>query len=114
MATSTLSSFLKRRSRQMRVNVYAEELPALSVTTSGRDIAIVEKVVDGKHFYAIRLFLQSSPMLHNTTTDDDRSAITFWVPWTRLEGNDFQKLVALFNVLHYRACQLADSQAKKG
>lgn len=57
----------------MRINVYAEELT--------NETEIVEKTVDGKVFYGIRLFLKSPTALHQTETDDDRSAITFWVPW---------------------------------
>jgi hypothetical protein len=52
----------------MRINVYAEEMPAIP------DVRIVEK--DGHR--GLRIFLESSPLLHNTATDDDRSAITFW------------------------------------
>lgn len=57
----------------MRINVYAEEL-----TTETR---VVCKTVDNKEFYGIRLYLLSPDELHHTLEDDDRSAITFWVPW---------------------------------
>jgi hypothetical protein len=57
----------------MRINVYAEEL-----TT---ETEVVRKIVDGRHFYGIRLFLKSPDDLHYTGDDDDRSAITFWVPF---------------------------------
>lgn len=57
----------------MRINVYAEEL-----TT---ETSVITKVVDGRKFYGIRLFLESTDKLHHTKNDDDRSAITFWVPW---------------------------------
>lgn len=58
----------------MRINVYAEELT--------EEVKIVEKKIeDGRTFFAVRLFLKSANELHFTPTDDDRSAITFWVPW---------------------------------
>ena len=57
----------------MRVNVYAEEL-----TTQ---VEWVTKENEGRRFYGIRIFLESSDKLHNTVADDDRSAITFWGPF---------------------------------
>ena len=57
----------------MRINVYAEEL-----TT---DVCFITKDVDGRRFYGVRMFLKSAEELHHTFEDDDRSAITFWVPW---------------------------------
>lgn len=57
----------------MRINVYAEELT--------QETEIVTKVVDNRTFYAVRLFLKSPKELHHSKNDDDRSAITFWVPW---------------------------------
>ncbi len=57
----------------MRINVYAEELTTETV--------VIEKEVEGRKFYGVRLYLQSPLSLHHTETDDDRSAITFWVPW---------------------------------
>lgn len=57
----------------MRVNIYSQELT--------NQIDRVEKQSDtGLTYSAIRLFLHSSDKLHYTATDDDRSAITFWLP----------------------------------
>lgn len=50
----------------MRVNVYAEEITG--------EVKVVNK--DG--FIGVRFYLASANELHNTPTDDDRSAITFW------------------------------------
>lgn len=72
----------------MRVNIYAEELPALLDSTLPND------------------------KLHHNQTDDDRSAITFWVPWTELDGNNFEKLCVIFTALHDAARKLATE--KKG
>lgn len=57
----------------MRINIYAEELT--------NEVEMVKKVTEGKTFYGLRLFLESSQLLHQTATDDDRSAITFWGPY---------------------------------
>jgi hypothetical protein len=57
----------------MRVNVYAEELP-----TERRTALVVKRAETGIEFRGVRIFLQSAPALHDTETDDDRSAITFY------------------------------------
>jgi hypothetical protein len=64
----------------MRINVYSQELT--------KEVTVVEKVSDtGIIYYGIRMFLASSDLLHDTIDDDDRSAITFWVP----TANSFTK-----------------------
>lgn len=73
----------------MRINVYAEEL-----TT---ETEVVEKIVNdgsnyGRTFYGVRTYLLSTDVLHHTPEDDDRSAITFFVPWTCEGGHDFEVL----------------------
>jgi hypothetical protein len=56
----------------MRVNVYAEEM------TLG--VKMVTKYVKSTKatYYGLRFYLDSSPRLHDTFDDDDRSAVTFW------------------------------------
>lgn len=70
----------------MRINVYAEEL-------TGETQRVSKTVTDEKFgtrtFYGIRVFLKSPPELVADPDDDDRSAITFWVPWTREGGHDW-------------------------
>ena len=71
----------------MRINVYAEELT--------KETQVVSKVVSegpnkGRTFYGVRMFLASPDVLHADPNDDDRSAITFWVPWTKERGHDFE------------------------
>lgn len=57
----------------MRINVYSQELTS--------EIQPLSKMSDtGIAYPAVRLFLHSTPRLHSTATDDDRSAITFWLP----------------------------------
>jgi hypothetical protein len=73
----------------MRVNVYAEEL-----TT---DVQMAHAIADnGNRFYGVRFFLQSPESLHSTELDDDRPAVTFWVPWTFANGHDIRTLQTLF------------------
>jgi hypothetical protein len=84
----------------MRINVYAEEL------TSETEW-ITKKLEDGRVFYAVRLFLESSPKLHHGA-DDDRSAITFWVPWTKADGNKPEVLEAVAHELYGTAKRLRE------
>lgn len=66
-----------------RINVYAEEITD--------EVQIVTKVVSDekfgdRKFYGLRFYLKSAPELHSDPTDNDRSAITLWIPWTRKGG----------------------------
>jgi hypothetical protein len=68
----------------MRINVYSQELtPEVQVDAKESNTGTV--------YRAVRLMLHSSPMLHHPEqqriedgrvlpADDDRSAITFWLP----------------------------------
>ena len=57
----------------MRINVYSQELTD--------EVAVVEKVSNtGLTYSAVQLMLHSSPKLHHPPADDDRSAVTFWLP----------------------------------
>lgn len=57
----------------MRINVYSQELT--------NEVIRVEKGSNtGVVYCAAQLVLHSSPMLHHPPMDDDRSAITFWLP----------------------------------
>ncbi len=73
----------------MRINVYAEEL-------GGRVELVTKRVSDEKFgertFYGLRVYLKSPPELHSDPADDDTSAVTFWVPWTRAGGHDTKLL----------------------
>ena len=58
---------------QVRINVYSQELT--------RDVEIVSKPADtGIVYHGVRIYLASPDVLHHTPGDDDRSAITFWIP----------------------------------
>lgn len=77
----------------MRINIYAEEI-------SGETQLVTKTVTDEKFgertFYGIRVWLHSPSQLHSDPEDDDRSAITFWVPWTKVGGHDFDFMAGLF------------------
>ena len=58
----------------MRINVYSQELTM--------ELGIVSKVAadTGITYHGVRMYLASPDILHHTPEDDDRSAITFWIP----------------------------------
>ena len=57
----------------MRINVYSQELTD--------EVVLIEKESNtGVVYHAAQLILHSSPMLHHPPLDDDRSAVTFWLP----------------------------------
>jgi hypothetical protein len=57
----------------MRINVYSQELTD--------EVQLENKQSNtGAVYSAVRMILCSSPMLHHPPEDDDRSAVTFWLP----------------------------------
>lgn len=64
----------------MRLNIYSQEL----ITDEDYPNFVVEPVMQqadtGVIYSAVRMFLHSAPQLHDTSRDDDRSALTFWLP----------------------------------
>lgn len=67
----------------MRLNVYSQELVTDGPAQDA--VEVVEQVADtGVTYSAVRMFLQSPEQLHHTAGDDDRSAITFWLPKSSL------------------------------
>lgn len=57
----------------MRINVYSQEL-------TDEVIQIEKGSNTGVVYHAAQLILHSSERLHHPPMDDDRSAITFWLP----------------------------------
>lgn len=57
----------------MRVNVYSQEI-------TNQVILIRQVSGTGVVYSGVRMILHSSEKLHYTDTDDDRSAVTFWLP----------------------------------
>lgn len=80
----------------MRINVYAEELTTETQLVSK---TVTDAEFGERTFYGVRMFLKSPVELHHSEEDDDRSAITFWIKWTKANGNDVQKLSDLLNEL---------------
>lgn len=75
----------------MRINVYSQELTD--------EVIVLEKQSNtGLIYSAVQLVLHSSPMLHHPPQDDDRSAVTFWLPKSpeRREGlaRAFERMAA--------------------
>lgn len=57
----------------MRINVYSQEL-------TNEINSFAKESNTGLIYSAVQLMLHSSPMLHHPPEDDDRSAVTFWLP----------------------------------
>lgn len=69
----------------MRINVYSQEL-----TT---EVIEAERVSNtGITYTAAQLILHSSDKLHHPPEDDDRSAVIFWLPKSRAEGGDGNRI----------------------
>lgn len=60
----------------MRINVYSQEL-------TDEVIAIEKTSNTGLTYSAVQLILHSSERLHHPPMDDDRSAVTFWLPQSK-------------------------------
>jgi len=71
----------------MRVNVYSQEL-------SNETKLITKTSNTGIVYSAVQLILHSSPKLHHPPKDDDRSAITIWLP------RSASRRIELANTLH--------------
>lgn len=57
----------------MRINVYSQEITG--------EVLAIEKVSNtGITYRAVQMVLHSSDRLHHPPEDDDRSAVTFWIP----------------------------------
>lgn len=57
----------------MRINVYSQELTS--------EVNVIEKISNtGLTYTAVQIMLHSSSKLHHPPKDDDRSAVTFWLP----------------------------------
>lgn len=71
MTSPTLGLFLG--DKIMRVNIYSQELT--------NEVLHIEKESNaGITYHAAQLIMHSSERLHHPPADDDRSAVTFWLP----------------------------------
>lgn len=96
----------------MRINVYSQELTD--------EVIKVEKISNtGRVYSAVQLILHSSSYLHHPPKDDDRSAVTFWMPNSAKRNRDmanaFHKMANLFYVEseRIRQSQFTDSPVQE-
>lgn len=68
----------------MRINVYSQEL-------TDEVITVIKEANTGIHYSGAQLILHSSARLHHPPLDDDRSAITFWIPKSKMRREQFAK-----------------------
>lgn len=79
----------------MRINVYSQELT--------NEVIPVSKVSNtGLIYSAVQLVLHSSEKLHHPPQDDDRSAVTFWLPKSKERREEFARTLELM-AAHVRA-----------
>jgi len=77
----------------MRINVYSQELTD--------EVILIEKQSNtGIVYHAAQLVLHSSDKLHHPPQDDDRSAVTFWLPKSKERREEmakaFEEIAKLF------------------
>lgn len=77
----------------MRINVYSQELTP--------EVLRIEKESNtGLVYQAAQLILHSSDRLHHPPADDDRSAVTFWLPTSEHRREEmaqaFERVAAIF------------------
>lgn len=77
----------------MRINVYSQEL-------TDEVIKVEKESNTGVVYHAAQLILHSSERLHHPPMDDDRSAITFWLPKSDHRREEmaqaFERMAAIF------------------
>lgn len=65
----------------MRVNIYSQDLTG--------EVRLIEKKSNAEVVYsAVQMILHSSDKLHHPPQDDDRSAVTFWLPNSNARRNE--------------------------
>lgn len=77
----------------MRINVYSQEL-------TDEVILVAKESNTEVTYHAAQLILHSSDRLHHPPQDDDRSAVTFWMPKSQERREEmakaFEKIAELF------------------
>lgn len=85
----------------MRINVYSQELTS--------EVLLISKESNtGIVYHGVQLVLHSSPMLHHPPDDDDRSAITLWLPRSE------ERRIALADALHNMADLVQNAPPETG
>ena len=77
----------------MRINVYSQELTS--------EVILVAKESNTEvTYHAAQLILHSTERLHHPPQDDDRSAVTFWMPKSQERREEmakaFEEIAKLF------------------
>lgn len=77
----------------MRINVYSQELTS--------EVHMVAKESNTEvTYHAAMLMLHSSERLHHPPQDDDRSAVTFWLPRSQTRREEmaraFERIAEIF------------------
>lgn len=86
---------------EMRVHLYSQELT--------KEVGLVSKTADaGLRYWGVRMMLASPDILHHTPDDDDRSAVTFWIPNAESYSPEdlarvFEKMAALVRSIASKA-----------
>lgn len=84
----------------MRINIYSQEL-------TSEVIEIIKESGTGLSYRAAQLILHSSDKLHHPPKDDDRSAVTFWLPSSEHRREEmakaFEKIAAIFRAGYYNS-----------
>jgi len=77
----------------VRINVYSQEL-------TNEVIHVKKESNTGVVYHAAQLILHSSERLHHPPVDDDRSAVTFWLPKSQERREEiagaFEELARIF------------------
>jgi hypothetical protein len=68
----------------MRINVYSQEL-------TNEVILLAKESNTEVTYHAAQLILHSSERLHHPPQDDDRSAVTFWLPKSQERREEMAK-----------------------
>ncbi len=85
----------------MRISVYSQELTD--------EVKVIEKESDtGLVYTAVQMLLHSSPMLHHPPQDDDRSAVTIWLP------KSAERRESLARTLERMAAEVRKARAETG
>lgn len=85
----------------MRINVYSQELTD--------EVNVIHKESNtGVVYSAVQLMLHSSPFLHHPPQDDDRSAVTFWLPKSQIRRE------ALAEAFEFMALEVRNAPPETG
>jgi len=85
----------------MRINVYSQEL-------TDEVTSLQKRSNTGLVYSAVQFVLHSSDRLHHPPADDDRSAVTFWLPKSK------ERREALAKTFEMAAAMIRDAMPETG